>query len=83
MGYVRRLSGEIALDPGEQAQATVRLVFDLHERHRTIGKVPRHLVTHGIRLPVRALGGPAKGELEWPRASRPSLYGNPQPSAAT
>ena len=75
MGYVRRPSGEIALDPDEQAQATVRLVFDLYERHRTIGKVLRHLATHGVRLPVRVPGGPAKGELEWHRASRPSLYG--------
>ena len=75
MGYVRRPSGEIALDPDEQAQATVRLVFDLYERHRTIGKVLRHLTAHGIRLPVRAPGGATKGELEWHRASRPSLYG--------
>jgi len=75
MGYVRRPSGEIALDPDEQAQATVRLVFDLYEQHRTIGKVLRHLATHEVRLPVRAPGGPAKGELEWHRASRPSLYG--------
>ena len=30
MGYVRRPSGETDLDPDEQAQATIRLVFDLH-----------------------------------------------------
>ena len=29
MGYVRRPSGEVAFDPDEQAQATIRLVFDL------------------------------------------------------
>ena len=75
MGYVRRPSGEIILDPDEQAQATVRLVFDLYDRHRTIGKVLRYLATHDIRLPVRAPGGTTKGELEWHRASRPSLYG--------
>jgi DNA invertase Pin-like site-specific DNA recombinase len=74
MGYVRRPSGEIALDPDEQAQATIRLVFDLYDRHRTIGKVLRYLATHDARLPVRALGGATKGELEWHRASRPSLY---------
>ena len=28
MGYVRRLSGEVALDPDEQAQGTIRQVFD-------------------------------------------------------
>jgi hypothetical protein len=35
MGYVRRPSGEVALDPDEQAQATIRLVFALFERFRT------------------------------------------------
>jgi hypothetical protein len=74
MGYVRRPSGEIALDPDEQAQATIRLVFDLYDRHRTIGKILRYLATHDVRLPVRAPSGCRKGELEWHRASRPSLY---------
>jgi DNA invertase Pin-like site-specific DNA recombinase len=32
MGYVRRTSGEIVLDPDEQAQGTIRLVFDLYGR---------------------------------------------------
>src|SRR5512134_1588910 len=36
MGYVRRPSGEVAFDPDEQAQATIRLVFDLFERFRTV-----------------------------------------------
>jgi DNA invertase Pin-like site-specific DNA recombinase len=74
MGYTRRPSGEIILDPDEQAQSTIRLVFDLYDRHRTIGGVLRHLAVNGIRLPVRVAGGPAKGELEWRRANRPSLY---------
>ena len=74
MGYTRRASGEIILDPDEQAQSTIRLVFDLYDRYRTIGGVLRHLATNGIRLPVRAAGGAAKGELEWRRPNRPSLY---------
>jgi len=74
MGYTRRPSGEIILDPDEQAQSTVRLVFDLYDRHRTIGGVLRYLTANGIGLPVRAAGGAAKGELEWRRPNRPSLY---------
>src|SRR5260370_25560649 len=58
MGYVRRLSGEGALDPDEQAQGTIRLVFDLLERFRTVGKVMRYLVQHDIRMPVRISSGP-------------------------
>jgi DNA invertase Pin-like site-specific DNA recombinase len=80
MGYVRRPSGEVALDPDEQAQATIRLVFALFERFRTVGKVLSYLVAHDIRMPVRIAGGPDKGELDWRRANRPTLhnlFGNP------
>jgi excisionase family DNA binding protein len=80
MGYLRRPSGEVVLDPDEQAQATIRLVFDLFERFRTIGKVLRYLVEHDIRLPVRVRGGARKHELEWRRPSRATLqnlFANP------
>src|SRR5947209_13544128 len=80
MGYLRRPSGVVVLDPDEQAQGTIRQVFDLFERFRTVGKVLCYLVEHDIRMPVRTPGGPGKGELEWRRANRPSLYnlfGNP------
>jgi len=80
MGYVRRPSGEAALDPDEQAQATIRLVFDLFDRFKTVGKVMTYLVEHDIRMPVRQHGGPGKGELDWRRANRPTLlnlFANP------
>ena len=38
-GYVRRSSGDIALDRDEQVQATIRLVFDDFEHCRTINGV--------------------------------------------
>jgi DNA invertase Pin-like site-specific DNA recombinase/methylphosphotriester-DNA--protein-cysteine methyltransferase len=69
-GYVRRPSGEIALDPDEQVQATVRLVFDLFERHRSIDGVLAWCVAHDVRLPCRIRSGPAQGELEWHRPNR-------------
>ena len=80
MGYLRRPSGEVVLDPDEQARGTIRQVFELFERFRTVGKVLCYLVEHDIRMPVRTPGGPGKGELEWRRANRPSLhnlFGNP------
>lgn len=80
MGYARRPSGEVGLDPDEQAQATIRLVFALFERFRTVGGVMRHLVEHAIKMPVRVRNGSRKGELEWHRVNRQSLYnlfGNP------
>ena len=74
MGYVRRPSGEVALDPDEQAQAAIRLVFDLFERFRTVGKVMRYLVDHDVRMPVRLRSGPHKDELEWRRVNRMTLH---------
>jgi DNA invertase Pin-like site-specific DNA recombinase len=74
MGYVRRPSGDVAFDPDEQAQATIRLVFELFERFRTVGKVMIYLVDHDIKMPIRVAGGLRKGELEWRRVNRPSLY---------
>ena len=60
MGYLRRPSGEVDFDPDEQAQATIRQVFDLFERFRTIGKVMRYLAEHDIRMPIRVRGGTRK-----------------------
>ena len=80
MGYLRRPFGEVVFDPDEQAQATIRLVFDLFERLRTIGKVMLYLVEHDIHLPVRLRGGARKDELEWRRPNRPTLqnlFANP------
>jgi DNA invertase Pin-like site-specific DNA recombinase len=73
IGYVRRPSGEVAFDPDEQAQTTVRLMFDLFERFKTAGKVMRYMIDHDIKLPVRLRSGPGKGDLEWHRVNRVSL----------
>ncbi|MFI6056393.1 hypothetical protein ACIBCO_40860 [Streptomyces violascens] len=43
-GYVRRSSGEVALDPDEQVQAVIRLVFHLFEQMGTVHAVLRFLV---------------------------------------
>jgi len=80
MGYVRCPSGEVAFDPDEQAQATIRLVFDLFDRFKTVGKVMIYLAENEIRMPVRLRSGPKKGDLEWRRVNRASLlnlFANP------
>jgi DNA invertase Pin-like site-specific DNA recombinase len=73
MGYVRRPSGEVVLDPDEQAQNVVRLVFGTFARRGTLNGVLRYLVDHQVQLPVRAHSGPAKGEIEWRRPNRETL----------
>ena len=72
-GYVRTPAGAIASDPDEQVQATIRLVFDVFERRRTINGVLRYLVDHQVHLPHRVRSGAARGELEWHRPNRYTL----------
>ena len=62
-GYIRRPSGEIALDPDEQVQATVRLVFDLFERHRSVNGVLAWCVAHDVRRPAGS--PPARPRANW------------------
>jgi DNA invertase Pin-like site-specific DNA recombinase len=73
VGYIRRPSGEAALDPDEQAQHVVRLIFRAFRRLGTLNAVLRYLVEHEIQLPVRLRTGPAKGDLEWRRPTRETL----------
>ena len=64
-GYVRRPSGEVALDPDEQVQAVVRLVFGLFEQLGTVHAVLRFLVEHRVQIGMRERSGPGKGEIVW------------------
>src|SRR5258708_6281313 len=73
IGYVRRPSGEVVLDPDEQAQHVVRLVFSAFRRLGTLNGVLRYLVGQEIQLPVRTHSGPSKGEIEWRRPTRETL----------
>lgn len=73
IGYVRLATGEWAIDPDEQVQAVVRLVFDQFDREATMHGLLRYLVHHQVRIPVRIRGGPSKGQLEWRRPNRATL----------
>jgi DNA invertase Pin-like site-specific DNA recombinase len=73
IGYVKLASGEWAIDPDEQVQATVRLIFDQFDRETTLHGLLRYLVHHGVRIPVRSNTGPSRGELQWRRPNRATL----------
>src|SRR5271157_594975 len=64
IGYVRESGGGLALDPDEQAQQVVRLVFDQFDRQGSLHGLLRYLVHHSLRLPVRPHYGPNRGKLE-------------------
>jgi len=73
IGYLRLVSGEWVIDPDEQVQAAVRLIFDQFDREATLHGLLRYLVHHGVKIPVRPAGGPNRGELEWRRPNRATL----------
>jgi len=73
LGYVRRPSGEVALDPDEEVRAVVHSIFEQYERLGTTGGVVRHFARHVIRIGVRIHSGPNKGELAWRRLNRQTL----------
>jgi DNA invertase Pin-like site-specific DNA recombinase len=73
IGYLRLATGEWVIDPDEQVQAVVRLLFDQFDREATLHGLLRYLVHHQIRIPVRLAGGPNKGQLEWRRPNRATL----------
>jgi len=73
IGYVRLRSGELALDPDQQVQAVVRLIFEQFERLGTINAVLKYLVKHQVRMPIRPHAGPQRDQLQWRRANRQTL----------
>ena len=72
-GYVKLPSGELAMDPDEQARDVVRSVFDKFDELGSIHAVFRDLLSHGIRLGMRARMAPRRGQLEWRRPSLATL----------
>jgi DNA invertase Pin-like site-specific DNA recombinase len=72
-GYVRRPSGEAALDPDEQVQTVVGLIFAKFAELGTLHGVLRWLVDHDVELGMRLRCGPDKGELCWRRPNRMTL----------
>jgi DNA invertase Pin-like site-specific DNA recombinase len=73
IGYVRGESGQAVMDPDEEVQAVVRLVFDKFNELGTAGAVLRFLVTHDIRFGIRRHDGPTRGQLEWRRPCNTTL----------
>ena len=73
IGYMRNPSGEMVLDPDEQSQSVVRLIFDKFQELESLNALLQYLVHHNIRLGFRPHYGPNRGQLEWRRPNRPTL----------
>jgi len=72
VGFVRWPDGSVTLDPDEEVQARVRLVFAKFAELGSAKAVVRYCRQAGLPLPARPLRGPAPHPLQWDtaRASR-------------
>lgn len=78
IGYVRSISarngaGDYVIDPDEQVQSVVRLVFEQFTRRGSVSGLLRWLVRNDVKLPVRPHFGTNRGELQWRRPNRVTL----------
>jgi DNA invertase Pin-like site-specific DNA recombinase len=73
IGFIKLPTGEFTIDPDEQVQAVVRLVFDQFDREGTVHGLLRYLARHSIQMPVRVRSGADVGRLQWCRPNRPTL----------
>lgn len=78
IGYVRSAkarggAGDYVLDPDEQVQSTVRLIFEQFQKRGSISSLLRWLVREDVKIPVRPHSGSQRGELQWRRPNRVTL----------
>lgn len=78
IGYVRNVSarngaGDYVIDPDEQVQSVVRLIFETFQRRGSINSLLRWLVREDVKVPVRPHSGGERGELQWRRPNRVTL----------
>jgi hypothetical protein len=73
IGYLRTVAGDFVIDPDEQVQAVVRLIFAQFRRRGSVNGLLKWLVRNDVKLPIRSHCGVNRGELEWRRPNRVTL----------
>jgi len=72
IGYVKLPTGEFGLDPDEQVQAVVRMIFEELDCRGSARSVLKFFQANDIKLPIRARSGVNKNQIEW-RTATPSV----------
>jgi hypothetical protein len=65
IGFVHDDHGRVVLDPDQQVQQSVRLVFHTFARTGAACATASHFRAQGLRFPTRVHGGAHHGEVEW------------------
>jgi DNA invertase Pin-like site-specific DNA recombinase len=84
-GLVYDLERRIVLDPDEQVQQAVRLIFDLFDQSPSALAVVKHFADHHLQCPTRFWGGSRHGQVIWRPLSHARVLGilhNPEYAGA-
>lgn len=73
IGYVRSPHGGFELDPDEQVQSVVRMIFEQFERFGRARKVATTLIQQNVAIGVRPHCGPNRGQIEWRAAATSTI----------
>lgn len=73
-GFLRDASGEVIMDPDEEVQAAIHMVFEQFDVLGTGRKVLGWFLENDIRLPIRPVQGPEPGQLQWHPATLSVIY---------
>ena len=76
-GLSRGRGGDIVLNPDEEVQERLRLVFVKFAELQSARAVMRYLRAHDLPLPVRPLLGPAPHEVAWREANSARVRSHP------
>ena len=85
LGYVVGPDGKLMLDPDEQIQSIVRLVFDTFQRSGSAGAVVRYFREQALAWPQRVATGPRAGMIndnyfcQLPRTRSAGSWTHPEP----
>jgi DNA invertase Pin-like site-specific DNA recombinase len=73
IGYLRDYSGRLIIDPDQQVQSVVKLIFEKFQELGTLNALLRYLVRNQILLPIRGITAAQQGQLQWHSANRQTL----------
>jgi DNA invertase Pin-like site-specific DNA recombinase len=76
VGFVYNPQGRVVLDPDQQVQASVRLLFQTFARTGAAHATIKHFRKEGLLFPTRLDGGPRQGEVAWTSPSKVTTYRN-------
>jgi DNA invertase Pin-like site-specific DNA recombinase len=65
VGLLHAPDGQVVLDPDQQVQDSVRLLFDTFLRTASVRSTVQHFRHHGLLFPTRWASGAQQGQLGW------------------